>query len=484
MCGTTSLDTATDQMPKPDAICHDICQIWLLEPPLTNNNDVDSSAAAPSPAVLSEQGLDQIAHHKYKPGTYTALDSFLNPLWQSLTELLPMWLAPNAVTALGGSLCLISYLLTAQYSFSMDASVPNYILILNGICLMAYYTLDCMDGKQARRTGSSSPLGQLFDHGVDCLGNLSHLSLMQSLLQLEPRHYLWLQTSLQLGFFQAQWEEYYTGILQHSSGNIGVTEVLYSMALWSILTGMGIFDREIYSDELPSKLQEWVLKVPGASVVLGDDYVGSYDSVKPLLLRHLIILGWVLGYSLLALSSILRVASHVRSVSRLSVAVSKLVSPLFLCASALYMVHPITVSEVDANGKNSIIAVDVLDCFGGVRYPSLAFGLAFCSITIKLIVFGMAKMRYASIQLDILPLGLLVVFYRDIMIHLSSRGDPVIPSFHGDFRTIDLLFPMAAVLYFMRLVWWTQTAIHQLCQKMGIPLFRIPCASDINDKTE
>jgi len=27
--------------------------------------------------------------------------------------------------------------------------------------------LDAMDGKQARRTKSSSPLGQLFDHGCD-----------------------------------------------------------------------------------------------------------------------------------------------------------------------------------------------------------------------------------------------------------------------------------------------------------------------------
>jgi ethanolaminephosphotransferase len=27
--------------------------------------------------------------------------------------------------------------------------------------------LDEMDGKQARRTGNSSPLGMLFDHGVD-----------------------------------------------------------------------------------------------------------------------------------------------------------------------------------------------------------------------------------------------------------------------------------------------------------------------------
>ncbi len=29
--------------------------------------------------------------------------------------------------------------------------------------------MDAIDGKQARRTGSSSPLGELFDHGCDAL---------------------------------------------------------------------------------------------------------------------------------------------------------------------------------------------------------------------------------------------------------------------------------------------------------------------------
>ena len=33
--------------------------------------------------------------------------------------------------------------------------------MLAGICLITYQTLDNMDGKQARKTGSSSPLGML-----------------------------------------------------------------------------------------------------------------------------------------------------------------------------------------------------------------------------------------------------------------------------------------------------------------------------------
>jgi ethanolaminephosphotransferase len=39
----------------------------------------------------------------------------------------------------------------------------------SGFAVFLYVNLDCMDGKQARRTQSSSPLGQLFDHGCDAL---------------------------------------------------------------------------------------------------------------------------------------------------------------------------------------------------------------------------------------------------------------------------------------------------------------------------
>lgn len=35
--------------------------------------------------------------------------------------------------------------------------------------LVSYQTMDAIDGKQARRTGSAGPLGQLFDHGCDSI---------------------------------------------------------------------------------------------------------------------------------------------------------------------------------------------------------------------------------------------------------------------------------------------------------------------------
>jgi len=42
---------------------------------------------------------------------------------------------------------------------------PWWVYFLNGFAGLVYLHLDCIDGKQARRTNSSSPLGQLFDHG-------------------------------------------------------------------------------------------------------------------------------------------------------------------------------------------------------------------------------------------------------------------------------------------------------------------------------
>ena len=36
-----------------------------------------------------------------------------------------------------------------------------------GISLFIYTSLDALDGKQARRTNSNTPLGELFDHTCD-----------------------------------------------------------------------------------------------------------------------------------------------------------------------------------------------------------------------------------------------------------------------------------------------------------------------------
>lgn len=46
---------------------------------------------------------------------------------------------------------------------------PLWAYLLCAVGLFIYQSLDAIDGKQARRTNSSSPLGELFDHGCDSL---------------------------------------------------------------------------------------------------------------------------------------------------------------------------------------------------------------------------------------------------------------------------------------------------------------------------
>lgn len=54
---------------------------------------------------------------------------------------------------------------------------PRWTFMLCAIGLFVYQSLDAIDGKQARRTDSSSPLGELFDHGCDSISTGKPLGL-------------------------------------------------------------------------------------------------------------------------------------------------------------------------------------------------------------------------------------------------------------------------------------------------------------------
>ena len=95
-------------------------------------------------------------------------------------------------------------------------AIPRWVYLLNGVCMLAYQTLDNMDGKQARRTGSSSPLGMLFDHGCDAinspLGSLNWCVAM-GIGAATPFVCFWTLVASAIPFYISTWEEYYTGSL-------------------------------------------------------------------------------------------------------------------------------------------------------------------------------------------------------------------------------------------------------------------------------
>lgn len=121
-------------------------------------------------------------------------------------------------------------------------TAPRWVYAFNGWAVFFYLHLDCLDGKQARRTKSSSPLGQLFDHGCDAL-SLS-LVMINLVTCAQPGLTVPFITTIVLGpaipFILAHWEEYHTGMMLYGAGVWGVTEANYAAVLvgwWTAIAG-------------------------------------------------------------------------------------------------------------------------------------------------------------------------------------------------------------------------------------------------------
>ncbi len=97
-----------------------------------------------------------------------------------------------------------------------SGAVPRWVYLINGVAMLVYQTLDNMDGKQARKTSSSSPLGMLFDHGCDAInspmGSINWCVAM-AIGPANPIILFWTLISSAIPFYVSTWEEYYTGAL-------------------------------------------------------------------------------------------------------------------------------------------------------------------------------------------------------------------------------------------------------------------------------
>ncbi|XP_029966506.1 ethanolaminephosphotransferase 1-like [Salarias fasciatus] len=164
---------------------------------------------------------------KYK---YSAVDSnplsvyVMHPFWNFVVKFLPTWLAPNLITFTGFMFLVLNFLMLAFYDYDFTASsadhdhVPSWVWVAAGIFNFLAYTLDGVDGKQARRTNSSTPLGELFDHGLDSWACIFFVATVYSIfgrgdsgVSVVALYYiLWV---VLFSFILSHWEKYNTGIL-------------------------------------------------------------------------------------------------------------------------------------------------------------------------------------------------------------------------------------------------------------------------------
>eukprot|EP00658_Telonema_sp_P-2_P080114 TRINITY_DN7903_c0_g2_i11.p1 TRINITY_DN7903_c0_g2~~TRINITY_DN7903_c0_g2_i11.p1 ORF type:complete len:375 (+),score=61.81 TRINITY_DN7903_c0_g2_i11:60-1184(+) len=363
--------------------------------------------------ILSDPQLTAIKNHRYVGGTYTPIDNLLNPAWLALTELLPMTMAPNLVTLVGWFHILFMWGLVTVYAPTEHYTPPNLVFLVAAWCLLVYQTMDAMDGKQARRTGSSSPLGQLFDHGCDATSVFLVIHSITTMASLSgTRMQLFTVAGGILTFFVAQWQEYHLHVLPHAVGPFGVTEQqLFAVGLFLITAALGT--------------GMWTVSLP------------LPFSVTPAQLVVYSQLGAMVSTS----SACIFKVRHKLGPGDVKAAMLHLVSPTAL--ALMLFTWPV----------GSVQSYPVLVLLPG--------SLALLHLCCKIIVFSMAKAPYATLHLEELT-PVLLPWAMDFLVVGSAGSD-----------TSKMMLGLSAVANLCMFGHFIRTTIRELCDFLKIHCFTI-----------
>jgi ethanolaminephosphotransferase len=129
------------------------------------------------------------------------------------------------VTIIGLIFLTLGVVIIIPFDKTVSSPLPSWVYIAFAVLVFIGQTLDAIDGKHARNTNRSSPLGQLMDHGCDAFSNSFVIVMIcQAHLLGHTIYTLVVQVLVQLPFYIITWEEHYTGTLITHIDNMGVTE--------------------------------------------------------------------------------------------------------------------------------------------------------------------------------------------------------------------------------------------------------------------
>lgn len=168
-------------------------------------------------AIIRGEAIENIKRHKYSGSDEGLLYKyFYDPVATKLVSCLPTSVAPNTLTVLGLLCTVIPFLVLMSISGAyLVGEVPSWFLYVHAATYLIYRMLDEMDGKQARRTDNSSPLGLLFDHGCDCFTiGLQNIMISKELCVGENPIAMMSLITAYMVFHFTTLEEYYLGTLK------------------------------------------------------------------------------------------------------------------------------------------------------------------------------------------------------------------------------------------------------------------------------
>ncbi|KAJ4329239.1 hypothetical protein N0V84_000365 [Fusarium piperis] len=215
---------------------------------------------------ISDDALVHLKTYKYSSVDLSPVSKYiLGPFWNASVNLLPLWIAPNMVTLLGFCFILGNVALAQIFMPDLVGPGPSWIYFSFAFGLFMYQTMDNLDGKQARRTGTSSGLGELFDHGIDSL-NCTLASLLETAAMGLGTSPAGIFTALCpcLPMFFSTWETYHTHTLYLGVIN-GPTEGI--LIACGIMIISGIWGPQIWTQPLRLGLNG---NLPGLADLLGE----------------------------------------------------------------------------------------------------------------------------------------------------------------------------------------------------------------------
>lgn len=198
---------------------------------------------------LTPAQLQRMKEHKYCSQGTSLSEPVMQVYWRWLVTKVPLWMAPNLITFVG---LIVNILTTAPIvlvDYNVDGVAPRWLYFLCALGFFIYQSLDAIDGKQARRTGTNSPLGELFDHGCDSISTylvvVSGISAIGVSASEHPYMILYFMELLMLTNLCYHWQTYVCGVLHFKL--IDVTEAQLAHILLLMLTvifGVEMWDRD------------------------------------------------------------------------------------------------------------------------------------------------------------------------------------------------------------------------------------------------
>ena len=216
---------------------------------------------------LTKESLDRIAT---QPGKYTMEDCSviareLNKMWTFVARFVPASVSANTVTVGAALPLVLCWLASVPYAAVPGAtSLPRWLMALAALAELFFQTMDAVDGKHARRLGTSSPLGDFLDHVMDAVSIMTTVFLIEGALHLPfiAMAYVCL-VCVSLNFTVIHWESAKILVMRMDNGS-SITEAQLSFT--AVFAATALFGSRIWAF-VPFASVPWL--TPGCLCALG-----------------------------------------------------------------------------------------------------------------------------------------------------------------------------------------------------------------------